>query len=143
MMRCLFTTSSLWLLSFPLLAAEKTDSARTLTESPLSAVNLMQTVLGLLLVLGCIVLVAWLLKRSNSFHSATSGKLKVIAGLPLGSRERAVLIQIGDEQLLLGVTPQQINVLHKLDTPLNTGNDNHASDFAGKLRHIMQQRGKH
>ncbi len=143
MMCRLFVSSGLWLLSLPLLAAEKADSARTLTESPLSAVNLMQTLLGLLLVLACIVLVAWLLKRSNSFHSAASGKLKVIAGLPLGTRERAVLIQVGDEQLLLGVTPQQINLLHKLDTPLNTDNVGQTSDFAGKLRQIMQQRGKH
>ncbi|WP_237700512.1 flagellar biosynthetic protein FliO [Methylophaga thiooxydans] len=130
------------LLSMPLFAAEQTEKARTLTESPLSAVNLLQTLMGLLLVLACVVLVAWLLKRTNSFHTAANGKLKVIAGIPLGSRERAVLVQIGDEQILLGVTPQQINTLHKLETPLSVASSNGiSSDFAGKLRKIMQQRG--
>jgi len=130
------------LFSLPLSAAEQSETARTLTESPLSAMNLVQTFLGLLLVLICIVLVAWLLKRSNSFHTAASGKLKVIAGIPLGTRERAVLVQIGDEQILLGVTPQQINMLHKLETPLDVNNQTTmTSDFAGKLRQIMQQRG--
>ncbi|MCX4192944.1 flagellar biosynthetic protein FliO [Methylophaga sp. OBS1] len=133
--------SSLWLLSFPLYAAEQQESARTLSQSPLSAMSLLQTVMGLVLVLGCIVLVAWLLKRTTSFHTAANGKMKVIAGLPLGTRERAVLVQVGDEQLLLGVTPQQVNLLYKLDTPLPTGNTERA-DFAGKLRQIMQQRGE-
>lgn len=132
----------LMLFSLPLWAAEQSETARTLSESPLSAMNLVQTFLGLLLVLVCIVLVAWLLKRSNSFHTAASGKLKVIAGIPLGTRERAVLVQIGDEQLLLGVTPQQINTLHKLEKPLDVNNQKTmTSDFAGKLRQIMQQRG--
>lgn len=141
-MRRFVTQASMLLLSMPLFAAEQTEKARTLTESPLSAVNLLQTLMGLLLVLACVVLVAWLLKRTNSFHTAANSKLKVIAGIPLGSRERAVLVQIGDEQILLGVTPQQINTLHKLETPLSVANSNGiSSDFAGKLRKIMQQRG--
>lgn len=130
------------LLSLPVRAAQQTETARTLNESPLSAGNLVQTLLGLLLVLACIVLVAWLLKRSSSFHMAASGKLKVIASIPLGPRERAVLVQIGDEQLLLGVTPQQINTLHKLEQPLPIDpTAGMSGDFAGKLRQMMQQRG--
>jgi flagellar protein FliO/FliZ len=134
-----------WLFSFfsfvlalPVLAVEQGDSARTLTESPLSAMSLLQTLLGLVLVLGCIVLVAWLLKRSNSFHTAASGQLRVIAGLPLGARERAILVQVGDKQLLLGVTSQQISLLHTLDTPINTEQPVQG-DFANKLRQLMTQ----
>ncbi len=140
-MKPILSICGLWLLALPLYAAEQSDTARTLSESPVSASSLLQTLLGLILVLVCIALVAWLLKRSNSFHTAANGKMKVIAGLPLGTRERAVLVQVGDEQLLLGVTPQQINLLHKLDTPLEVDSANN-SDFAGKLRQIMQQRGK-
>lgn len=134
-------SSSVWLLSFPLYAAEPQEGARTLSTSPLSAMSLLQTIMGLVLVLGCIVLVAWLLKRTTSFHTAANGKMRVIAGLPLGTRERAVLVQIGDEQLLLGVTPQQVNILYKLDKPLPADSSERA-DFAGKLRQIMQQRGE-
>lgn len=126
------------MLALPVIAAEQADSARTLTESPVSAMSLLQTLLGLVLVLGCIVLVAWLLKRSNSFHTAASGQLKVIAGLPLGTRERAVLVQVGDKQLLLGVTSQQISLLHTLDTPINTEQPAQG-DFANKLRQLMTQ----
>lgn len=133
----LFSISSM-LLCLPVTAAEQADTARTLTESPVSAMNLLQTMLGLILVLGCIVLVAWLLKRSNSFHTAASGQLKVIAGLPLGTRERAVLVQVGDKQLLLGVTSQQVSLLHTLETPLSTEQPAQG-DFANKLRQLMSQ----
>ena len=138
-MKKLIISLTMGLTSFALCAAEQTETARTLTQSPISAVSLLQTFLGLALVLACIVLVAWLLKRTNSFHTAANGKLKVIAGLPLGTRERALLVQVGDEQLLLGVTSQTVSLLHKLDTPISveTGTQ---SDFAAKLRHIMQQR---
>lgn len=141
MMRYFLQTASLWLLSFPLYAAEQQDGARTLSESPLSAINLLQTIMGLILVLGCVVLLAWLLRRTSHFHTAANGKMKIIGGLALGSRERTVLIQVGDEQLLLGVTPQQINLLHKLETPLPVDSEQ-GVDFAGKLRQILQQRGE-
>ena len=140
-MKKLLSFCALSLLALPLYAAEQAGTARTLGQSPVSASSLLQTLLGLILVLICIALVAWLLKRSNSFHTAANGKMRVIAGLPLGTRERAVLVQLGDEQLLLGVTPQQINLLHKLDTPLRVDSPQ-GGDFAGKLRQIMQQRGK-
>lgn len=130
------------LLSLPVYAAEQAETARTLTESPVSAMNLLQTLLGLVLVLGCIVLVAWLLKRSNSFHTAASGQLKILAGLPLGTRERAVLVQVGDKQLLLGVTSQQVTLLHTLETPLTTEQPTQG-DFANKLRQLMQQGKQH
>ena len=126
------------LLSLPVYAVEQADTARTLTESPVSAMSLLQTLLGLVLVLGCIVLVGWLLKRTHSFHTAANGQLKIIAGLPLGTRERAVLVQVGDKQLLLGVTAQQISLLHTLETPLVTQQPAQG-DFANKLRQLMQQ----
>lgn len=138
-MRHFLFISTLWLLSFPLYAAEQQEGARSLSESPLSAINLLQTIMGLILVLGCVVLLAWLLRRTGRFHTAANGKMKVIAGLALGTRERIVLIQAGEEQLLLGVTPQQINLLHKLETSLPADKDQ-GLDFGGKLRQILQQR---
>lgn len=132
---CLLTSI---LISAPVHAATE-SGVQTLNQSPLSAVNLLQTILGLLLVLGCIVAVAWLLKRTNRFHTAANGKLKVIAGIALGTRERLVLVQVGEEQLLLGVTAQQINALHKLETPLTEAESSTPNEFANKLRQYMQR----
>lgn len=129
----------LWQL--PLQAAEQ--QAQTLSSSPLSAVNLLQTLLGLVLVIGCIMLVAWLFKSSNRFHTSANGQMKVITGLMVGQRERLVVVQVGDEQLLLGITPQNITTLHKLEQPLSENKQSAApGDFANKLKQMMSARGE-
>ncbi len=42
----------------------------------------------------------------------------MVADLRLGPKERAVLLQVGGTQLLVGVAPGQINALHVLAEPL-------------------------
>jgi flagellar protein FliO/FliZ len=83
---------------------------------------------------------AWLLKRTNNLQSSANGQLKIIAGLPLGTRERVVLIEAGNEQILVGVTPQQIQTLHVLKSPIDTSVENGKNhSFSDKLKQIMQQ----
>ena len=43
--------------------------------------------------------------------------LRVVASLSLGIKEKVVLIQVGDEQLLIGVTPGELRCLHVFDEP--------------------------
>lgn len=87
-------------------------------------------ILSLLAVIAVIVLCAWLLRRMQSLQMP-GGRLRLLGGLALGQRERVVLLQVDDRQLLLGVTPQHITVLRELepqeaaDTP---------QDFASRLR---------
>ncbi|VAW54146.1 hypothetical protein MNBD_GAMMA06-121 [hydrothermal vent metagenome] len=80
--------------------------------------HLMQLVMGLFVVLLCIIVLAWFAKKINRFNSLADGSLKILGGLSMGSRERIVLLQLGEEQLLLGVSPGKINTLHVLNTPL-------------------------
>jgi flagellar protein FliO/FliZ len=47
-----------------------------------------------------------------------SGDLRVVAGLAVGPRERVVLMQVGAQQVLLGVTPGSVRMLLILDEPL-------------------------
>lgn len=118
-------------------------AAKTLSTPSLSTGAMLETMLGLLLVLGCIALLAWLLKRTGRFQTSANGELKIIAGIALGPRERAVLLQVGEQQLLVGVTSQQIQTLHILEQPIvtTTAKDSTAK-FADKFQQIMQQRGK-
>ena len=53
----------------------------------------------------------------------------------MGTRERVVLLQVGDKQLLVGVAPGSIKTLHVLETPLVDGNEVVAggSGFAKQL----------
>ncbi len=35
--------------------------------------------------------------------------MRVIASLPVGYKEKLLVVKVGEQQLLLGVTPQQVN----------------------------------
>jgi flagellar protein FliO/FliZ len=130
--------------SLPSIAAEiQEDKQLASLNSPVSLATLAETAFGLIIVLGFIVLLAWLIKRTNQLQTSANGKLKIIAGLPLGTRERIVLVEVGKEQILVGVTAQQIQTLHVLKEPINS--DDAAtppSQFATKLKHVLSQQDK-
>ncbi len=48
----------------------------------------------------------------------SASAIDVIAEVPLGQKERAVLLQVGTTQILLGVAPGRVNALHVLAEPL-------------------------
>lgn len=107
-------------LSLPLQAAEQSAeqaAPRVLAGNDITA-HLLQTSLGLLVVLAVIVAAAWGVKRFGKLGGSVQGRLKVVGGVALGGRERVVLLQVGEEQLVLGVAPGQIRTLHVLSEPL-------------------------
>nr|WP_246429139.1 flagellar biosynthetic protein FliO [Pseudoxanthomonas broegbernensis] len=73
--------------------------------------------LALLLVLGLILGLAWLLRRLPGGLRTAEG-LRVVGSLPLGAKERLVVVEVGGRQLLLGVTSAGISLLHDLPEPL-------------------------
>jgi len=77
-----------------------------------------EVTLALLLVLGAIFALAWVLKRVRGFNSRVGSSLEVIANVPLGQKERAVLLRVGPTQLLLGVAPGRVATLYVLPEPL-------------------------
>lgn len=129
----------LMLCSLPMLAVAETAQRET---PGVDAGNLLQTLLGLIVVLVLIVGMAWLMKRSQQLHGIGQKQFRVIAALPLGPREKAVLLQVGEQQLLLGVTPQNVNLLSALEQPLDLNAGQQTSIFADKLKQFMQQRSK-
>ena len=78
-----------------------------------TAGGLGQVTLALLLVLAAIFGVAWFLRRLRGITGGAAS-LQVIAQVALGARERAVVVQVGTQQLLLGVAPGRVNLLQAL-----------------------------
>ena len=74
-------------------------------------------ILSLLMVLALIILSAYVLKKFNLTTMQADG-IKIITSLHLGAKEKLVVVQVGEKQLLLGVTAGQINVLEALEQPL-------------------------
>jgi len=102
--------------------------------------QLLQLLLGLLLVIAVIFVLAWVVRRIQQRLPAGSSKncIQLIATQPLGPRERLLLVQVGKEQVLLGLTPGSIKPLHVLQEPVQVEPPaDGAADFAGKLRFVL------
>lgn len=101
-------------LSRPFGAPSVTSSA-----TPSGIASLGQVTLALGLVLAMIFVAAWLMRRLRGFGKTGSGALDIIADLPVGQKERAVLIRVGAKQVLIGVAPGRVTTLHVLDEPVD------------------------
>lgn len=102
-----------------------------------------QIFISLLLVLLIIFTAAWLLRRYGRFAAVADGNLRVLGMLSVGQRERLMLLQVGTEQLLVGVTTSRISLLHKLDTPIEVKGDEFSplkASFSQRLQDALKQR---
>ncbi|OUS39387.1 flagellar biosynthetic protein FliO ['Osedax' symbiont bacterium Rs2_46_30_T18] len=132
-----FAFGLLLLLSFNATAAEQSKAQTNSTaianlELPSSdmGASVMQMALGLVFVLGVIFLLAWLMRRVTGIQGAKQ-HIKILSAINVGTRERAVLVEVAGEQLLLGVASGQVNLLHKITHPIVTSN---SSDFSSSLQ---------
>ena len=80
--------------------------------------SLVQVTLSLVLVLAAVFAAAWAVRRLKTFGRFSSGPIEIIADVSIGAKERAVLVQVGGKQLLLGVAPGRVTTLHVLDEPV-------------------------
>ncbi len=96
----------------PLIAQAAEPSTYT---APDAGSSLLKMTVGLLLVIAAIFGSAWVYRRFGQGAIFHQGNIRVIGGLSLGSRERIVLIQVGEEQILVGVSPGRIQTLHALE----------------------------
>jgi flagellar protein FliO/FliZ len=102
--------------------------------------ELTEVVVGLLLVVCFILLAAWVVRKFNKGMIGSGRHIRVLSHLSLGIKEKVVLVQVGGQQILLGVTPSSVNKLHVFDEPvIDPGADAPADDFAGRLRDILVQ----
>ncbi len=88
--------------------------------TPPGVASLGQVTFALALVLAAIFAAAWAVRRMRGFGKTGTGTLDVIADLAVGQKERAVLIRVGKTQILLGVAPGRVSMLHVLAEPVET-----------------------
>lgn len=87
----------------------------------------LQVILTLLFVLGLILTLAWLAKRSNLLRRhAKNIQLQILGTQSLGPRCSIAVVEIEGKRLVLGVTTQQITLLHNLTATESTATENFA-----------------
>jgi flagellar protein FliO/FliZ len=134
------------LISAAAFAADKPFAAPQTPEHPAASTagSLLQVTLSLALVLAAVFAAAWVVRRLSGFGRFGANAIQVVADAPLGTKERAVLVQVGEQQLLLGVTQSQVNLLHVLPQPISIapppapgGEQGNRPDFAAILKRSL------
>jgi len=106
------------------------------TQSITNPTSILSIFLSLLLVVGIIFALAYVMRRFN-VGVVGNNQMKVVASMVAGTKEKIIVIQVGDEQHLIGVTSHNISHLSKLDKNLDTkpqsGHEAHGELFKDKL----------
>lgn len=135
----------------PMVFAAEKFAAPAASQAPaaVGAGSLTQVTLSLLLVLGIVFAAAWLTRRLKGFGKFGNGGVQVITEVVVGTKERVVLVQVGKQQLLLGVAPGRVNTLHVLAEPVTPQSSNtsvtpadgstprHPTDFKSILKRSL------
>lgn len=74
----------------------------------------LQTIVGLLVVIGLVFGCAWLARRFGLQPANRGGLVKTIGGASLGGKERVAVVEIGDTWLVLGTAPGNVRLLHTM-----------------------------
>jgi len=145
--------SALLTMSWAVMAADPAAPATTAATVPATAPvvssalsgiggQLLQLVLGLLLVVGLIFVLAWLMRRVQRAGPAGNQVIELVGSRALGPRDRLVLVQVGNEQVLLGVSPGSITALHVMNEPVQVPEtQNTTPEFARRLMDVLGNKG--
>ncbi len=93
------------------------------------------SVFALAMVLAVILALAWVLKRVRVPGVTSEVPMRTIGSLSLGARERVVVVEVGDQWLVLGVTAQSIAQLSQMpkQTLPTTDNGTAGANFMAQL----------
>jgi flagellar protein FliO/FliZ len=122
-------------------SAASMGAASTIPDLGTSA---LQMVFGLIAVLAILLAALWLLKRISQPQGAAAGLLRVVAGIAVGSRERVVILELGNSWLVLGIAPGHISTLAEIprqEVPTSPATPT-GKDFSAWLKQTIERRGK-
>jgi flagellar protein FliO/FliZ len=128
------------LLSLPALAsaASPPDAAPAVS----AAGSLLQVFIGLVAVLLLIAATAWVAKRLGVARGGPSNLLRVVSSASVGTRERVVVVEVGESWLVVGVAPGSVNALMTLPKGEIQSSASPAlnASFAARLHSLIETR---
>jgi|GEM_PF-2760679 len=88
-----------------------------------SKTAILKTLAGLGLTLLVIFGLSYLAKKIGLQNVNNNKHMQVVSSLPLGQKERAILIQVNNQTLLIGVSPGGVNLLKTIEEPSSQEQD--------------------
>ena len=118
--------------------------------APDFAGSLMQMLFGLALVIALLFGCLWIIRRLSARRGGAAA-IQVLGAAAVGPRERVVLVQLGEQLLVLGVAPGSVTKLHEMqrdELPLASVGTSSASgagspptpNFSNWLKHALERR---
>lgn len=114
--------------------------------TPVSATgSLLQVFVGLVVVLSLMAAAAWALKRFGVARVAGAAPVRVVGGTSLGGRERVVVLEAGDQWIVVGVAPGRVSALgtmprRELAAAAPAAGGPVGANFASWLRQSLERR---
>lgn len=92
------------------------QSITTATASTpgVSTGTFVQAFFGLAFLLVLLLVLAWAARKLQGGKGFGEGGMRLLGGIALGPRERIVLVEVGEDLLVIGIVPGQIRTLHRL-----------------------------
>lgn len=105
-----------------------------------SGAELFRVLVSLLGVVALIFFVGWLSRRAQARVRPGGRKIRVVESMPVGIKEKIMLLEVGGTQLLVGASPTGgLRTLHVLDTPVKDDPAAPAPATIGGFRDVLSQ----
>ncbi len=111
-------------------------------QVPGSTGGLLQVLLGLVAVLALMAGAAWVLRRLGVHGAAAGNLVKVVGAASVGNRERVVVVEVGEQWIVVGVAPGRVNALSSMPRQEQPATPPRATpnNFAGWLKQTIDKR---
>ena len=118
-LRLLFLIAATITLLFTSNITAAAESTQTIAGGDIAeTTNLWAPTLRMVLSLSAVLVLlggcTWLAKRMRNGAPFKSGLIEVISGVSLGGREKVVLLRVGGDEILVGLSPTGMRPLHVL-----------------------------
>ena len=108
--------------------------------------TLLQTIFALVLVLALLAALAWAAKRYGPRVTGSTANLRMVGALNIGGRERIMVIEVGDQWIVVGASPGRVNALATMPkgdaaaSAALAGHTPSASNFSDWLKQTIDKR---
>jgi flagellar protein FliO/FliZ len=139
-----YLTSVIAFLALPMSPVFAAESTLTGQSAILDTSSLLQMLLALGVVVVLIIGLSVAVRKFNMFNGSGSGHIRIVGGLALSNKDRLLLVQVGDEQLLISTSPGRVQKIHEMQSPIalaREGDEKPANpqNFSNLLQSLTQR----